>query len=92
VRALQGHEADYHVRAFITVGCVASQTDEEHRVISGFFIEKFLMHRRAWRELLVLRPGKEGIGLAHQPVDNEADPLLHSRVEVVQGLGARSES
>ena len=45
------------------------------------------MHRSAWRELLVLRPGKEGIGLAHQPVDNEADPLFHSRVEVVQGLG-----
>src|SRR5262245_6802813 len=36
-----------------------------------------------------LRPRKQSAGLAHQPVGNEADPLLRGRVEVEQGAGAR---
>jgi hypothetical protein len=39
-----------------------------------------------------LRPRKQCVGLAHQPVGNEADPLLRGHIEMAQGFGARSES
>jgi len=32
-----------------------------------------------------LRTRKQRVGLAHEPVSNEADPLLRGIVEVVQG-------
>src|SRR5262249_40222938 len=37
-------------------------------------------------------PGKQCVGLAHEPVGNEADPLLRGRVQLDQGGRARSES
>src|SRR5262249_55418664 len=39
-----------------------------------------------------LRPRKQRVSLAHKPIGNEADPLLRSHVEAVQGRGARNES
>src|SRR5262245_46479345 len=36
-------------------------------------------------------PWKQRVRLTHQPIGNEADPLLRGRVEADQGLGARSE-
>ena len=38
-----------------------------------------------------LRAGKQRVGLAHDPIGNEADPLLRGPVELDQRCGAGSE-